>query len=480
MADDEANNAVDLFRERPMSSHTERRSWRQLWWLLALALGVAAVLGIPFWWHSNSGERDLREAIAETDRLDPAWRWEQIQEKREEIPAEDNGALEALAVQRDIDEKALFEIDVACEDFKPNRQLNWQQEEALKGLEKNQVAVTKARRLKRFSKGRLPARYSEDFVKADVPAQELRTVCVLLDLDVHEQLRVKNWDLAVDSVDSLFHLNGFFGDEAYPYAWLVRFAVRASAIDAMWRALAQAELGEDRLKTWQEMVKAAADQGLLLPALRAERAWNFGFLDSVRTGKVPLSARSFFGKTFSVEPQDVAFYLRSMNEMVQKATGKEHEVFREFVLREIRATDFCSRPDELMDVSSFLHPPRKLVQTAIRDRANLRCMQAALAAERYRLKHRRWPTSQDELVGAGLLRQPLIDPYDGKAIRIKLRPDGLAVYSVFENGTDDGGVFIHFEREANLDYGIQLWNPMERRAPPLPARAGEPPAEPEA
>ena len=63
---------------------------------------------------------------------------------------------------------------------------------------------------------------------------------------------------------------------------------------------------------------------------------------------------------------------------------------------------------------------------------------AALAAERFRLARGRWPETLDELVPAYLDAVPE-DPFDGKPLRYRRRPDGFTVYSIGENGRDDGG-----------------------------------------
>src|SRR5207247_132468 len=47
-------------------------------------------------------------------------------------------------------------------------------------------------------------------------------------------------------------------------------------------------------------------------------------------------------------------------------------------------------------------------------RTRLRCMIAALAAERFRIQTGRWPATWDELIAAKLLRAVPVDPFDGQ------------------------------------------------------------------
>ena len=54
--------------------------------VLAVAYGVYL-----FQWMTTS-----REDVAEADRLDPGWRLQEIEQKRETIPDQENGALVVL------------------------------------------------------------------------------------------------------------------------------------------------------------------------------------------------------------------------------------------------------------------------------------------------------------------------------------------------------------------------------------------------
>jgi hypothetical protein len=70
--------------------------------------------------------------------------------------------------------------------------------------------------------------------------------------------------------------------------------------------------------------------------------------------------------------------------------------------------------------------------------AHLRTAAAALAVERYRLAAGHWPESLAELVPAFLERVPE-DPFDGALLRYGRLDGGFVVYSVAEDGIDDGG-----------------------------------------
>src|SRR6266568_4360198 len=72
----------------PMPSLSKPGKWRRrLRWASWTALSLLILIGVGagLLWYSlertaTEGKKLLAEAIAETDALDPRWRWEQIQE----------------------------------------------------------------------------------------------------------------------------------------------------------------------------------------------------------------------------------------------------------------------------------------------------------------------------------------------------------------------------------------------------------------
>jgi len=102
----------------------------------------------------------------------------------------------------------------------------------------------------------------------------------------------------------------------------------------------------------------------------------------------------------------------------------------------------------------------KVSEASQRQLAFLRSSAAAVAVERYRLKHDNlWPRSLKEVVKAGLLKEIPKDPYDGQPLRFKRTPTGLVVYSLGPDKTDNGGVMNRGNPTAtNTDIGFELWD----------------------
>ena len=103
--------------------------------------------------------------------------------------------------------------------------------------------------------------------------------------------------------------------------------------------------------------------------------------------------------------------------------------------------------------------------------AQLRTAVAALAAERFRIDHGRWPESLDQLVPRYIKAVPR-DPFKEGPLKLVKLPDGVFIYSVGFDGKDDGGkINPKLRIRDGADTGFRLWNVDQRRQ-----AAGTPPA----
>ena len=94
----------------------------------------------------------------------------------------------------------------------------------------------------------------------------------------------------------------------------------------------------------------------------------------------------------------------------------------------------------------------KIDARATRQYAVMRCAEVACAVERWRLDHAgALPASLDVLVPQ-YLTAVLEDPMDGKTLKFRPRPGGFVVYSIGEDGTDDGGTEPRPGGMAHSDY----------------------------
>jgi len=112
----------------------------------------------------------------------------------------------------------------------------------------------------------------------------------------------------------------------------------------------------------------------------------------------------------------------------------------------------------------------RIEQAYWRSQAQLRAAIVALAVERFRHEHGRWPNSLAELVPSKLSKI-YTDPYDGQPLRYRKNKEGVVIYSVGPDKIDDGGKFDRLKvTTPGADIGIQLWDPDKRRQPPPPPK----------
>jgi hypothetical protein len=116
------------------------------------------------------------------------------------------------------------------------------------------------------------------------------------------------------------------------------------------------------------------------------------------------------------------------------------------------------------DASIFIFMPKimlssmdKLYPIHLRVRANIDCAIMALAIERYRLKEGKLPETVEMLV-PGYLPQVYVDPFDGKPLRYKQTEPGYMIYTIGEDGVDDGGrERDQKNRDKTYDWAFQVY-----------------------
>jgi len=91
-------------------------------------------------------------------------------------------------------------------------------------------------------------------------------------------------------------------------------------------------------------------------------------------------------------------------------------------------------------ITSYERPlVKSFVTQSLRVQTKVEMVIAAIALERYSLRLHKYPARLEEMVPSIVKRVP-IDYMDGKDLRYRLREDGTyLLYSVGDNGTDDGG-----------------------------------------
>ncbi|HEY1379613.1 MAG TPA: hypothetical protein VGF55_22610 [Gemmataceae bacterium] len=457
-----------------------RRRWR--FWLLLVGtpLVLALLAGVGWLVRVNGG---LSAAIADADRQDPRWRLEDIEADRFTPPPGHNAADTVAAVQRqkptpwpDPTKDELFN------DLPPEHELNDQQTAALKDeIVRAGPALAAARSMIDTPRGRHAISYAPNWIGTLLPLiQAHREVVVLLKYDVLDKAQAGDADGAVRSCHAAFHAGCSVGDEPFLISQLVRIACQAVAVNLLERTLAQGEPSEAVLAALQERLEAEEPAPLLLYGLRGERAGAHQLFENLRNGTVATaSAAGMLGMNLPSALNYVvnfpgfltsqhAGHLRFMNEMVEIAKLPPEQWAA-------RLAEQNAKVNQLPVMAKLLVPAvDKVARACQRNHALLRCAVVMIAAERYRKAKGQWPATPDDLVKAGLLKAVPGDPFAaGQAIKFAKAADGLIVYSVGEDGVDNGGKLDKNPTKAGADYGLRLWDVAVRRQPPLPPKPAD-------
>jgi hypothetical protein len=468
-----------------------RRPRRWPWVVLALLLTFVGLPLLSFvaycWYERRAAENELQAAVERTSQIDPRWRLDQIEADRTVVPDAENAALCVRAARRLLPERwppRVFGSD--WHDGSEAIQLRADQAAALRTeLDKYRPALEEARRLKDYTRGRSPLQYAPNVLATLVPHdEEARLVANFLQADAFLRAQDNDPDGALDSCRALLCAGRALGDEPFLITTLVRLGTRVMAVRCANRVLAQGSPSDAALVRLRDLLEDERQDNVLLQGLRGERAVLHDVSLRVEAGELALESLDGKGRPprgwgrvakLWVVPRVLrghAELLEALNEAVEQARLPPEDrgtFFEEF-----------SRRGPTMTWYARLFAPGcgKVGESDTRTHAEMRAALVGLALERYRHKHRRWPDALAALVPEFLPGVPA-DPYDGAPLRYRRLPDGVVVYCLGPDRSDDGGHLPEPGKtvHSGTDLGFRLWDVDQRRQPPPPFRgpAGEEP-----
>ncbi len=486
--------AADTLTE-PEICNLLRRSGRRAALRPWLAVGPMAILviALPFgviFYQSEQAKAELRHAIAEVDAADPRWRLEALEDDRAVLPDERNSArvvqrAKTLTPAQLFGPKTLPSgevIDIpwkAVANLPRSERLDSHLAQSLReDLEKAQAALAQARSLVDLPEGRHAIAWAPDGWSTLMPhLDNARDVANLLQFDSNLRAHDGEIDAALSSVRAALNVGRSIGDEPALISFYVRMTICALTIDALERALAQGQATDTSLENVQALLAREEAEPVLLNALRGERAighrfWSYletegasKFATKIGLANQPMPGLERLGTT--TYRQAHANALRNVTQAVAIVRLPVHKREDLFIELERNAR-------ERMRIGFVAN--EGFVKHAERERfvlAMIRSAAVAMALERFRLANGDWPQRLDELCPRFLDAVPL-DPCDGKPLRYVRKEVMVVVYSIGQNGQDDGGIIPWRWYADDGDVGFRLWHVPQRRQPPRNPEMGPP------
>jgi hypothetical protein len=454
---------------------TPRRGRRILLWAVGLLVGLPLALFCYLTWSLSSR---VEEAIAETDRLDPHWRLEDIEADRISPSRDDNAAAVIMALVKSAGRKRVDDhprYEKAFANLAAERQLTLEQTAIIRErLDALGESLQEARRLRDLPYGRYPLTYSADIFSTLInDQQDARVIGDWLQHDAYLRAQAGDVDGAFESCAARLNAARSVGDEPIVLTYLMRSIHDRLFVAALERVLAQGVVSEPRLADMQDRVRREIDdlQQQWINSVRGERAAMFRLYEGIKSGTVKVSQlRSvtrlgggrldlLFDALPALAVSDYPDHLRLMNQYVEIAKLPVAEQ-----MSKIRALE--RGPGGPAFFPEFMPGITKMAENHRHTQALLRCAMAAVAYERYRLKRARWPAVLEELVMTRFYDNVPIDPYIGQSLRMRHGGERLVIYSVGPDEQDDGGdVDVPPGSAHGKDLGFRLWDPSKRRQP---------------
>lgn len=447
--------------------------WRRLLiWLGALA---AIAIAVPLGLRAITGwleQRELDALYAEIDADDPNWRYADLAKDYPDPPPDEQNAAVRIMRVHNLLKKTGFALAAAKAKggpTNPNGRLPANQSAALRAaFAKLGPVPDEARQLKDLPEGRFRFEPSEGAVRnPNGPFVDARLLRIFDLLKCDAALRADDGEIeeAAESCQALVHAVHAINDYPDLTAQLIRSAGQHMAIDAIERTLGQGEISEDRLAALQRALEREAQHNRIYAALRGARAERHALQEKLDSGMslselYGRSGPSLGGRLREIFLADLGGYaerLRLYHDAVQASRLPEEARLAALEAAQEKAV---RRPDPVEGyvLACVINYAAEMMIA----QGRLRCAAMAIAAERYRLKQRRWPENADELVRAGLLEKPFRGPFDGQPLRWKATPTGIIVYTVGMDKADHGGKISRGGPASTANVGFELWWPALR------------------
>ena len=426
--DNPSSTDLMLIAMREARQCRQRRKRRlQLYLALFALLTVLALVGLYFY-DSHQAAQSLRDAIAETDRLDPHWRWDDIVKIGADLPDDQNAAIPIKAAALMIKGKGKWNDGKLIEHIGKKTP---RYRAAPDVVEKLRQAVLPHLAVVSTARHAIPLQTGY-YALPESPLGRFGTYAVdVLNLGRFLQhaseldIQNGNYEDAWTTALAILAADRSFGEEPTLFGHMARVDLRLRGVTALERILVNGGVADALLLQPQQQLIAAANIPILCFQRRGERAGWHEMLTGYETGKYGAydlthgqevwQLRGYYLWGGSLE-KNHAWILRQCNDMVDACKQPAPDRAR------VRELDKKSKDEAtgLATKSLFLDLSLAADSTT-QALTRLRCAATALAVERFRLNNNRWPNSLAEVVDAKLLDKIPDDPLWDE----KLRAQGI-------------------------------------------------------
>jgi hypothetical protein len=294
------------------------------------------------------------------------------------------------------------------------------------------------------------ARFPTDFslgINMKMPELERLRLCARL-IEVEAYVRAHHGDIAgaAESIRAMHTVAESLSGYPILVAYLVNIYIRGIEMDSLEELLPVVPFTDEQLAGFRDDIIAAEDSQDLYHAWVGERA----VIITVFRDPESIDENCFIEKPWTdvllLNDADLAWTLNCYAGWIAISKGPWPEALEESLRL---STEFEQSMDAMNSVQklAFLGTVQLLPAAnacfiaEAKFLARARAADAALAAQLYRRGHGRWPEKLEDLVPEFLAQVPT-DPFDGKPLRVHHTEDELVIYSVGEDGNDDGGHYV--------------------------------------
>jgi len=369
----------------------------------------------------------------------------------EDVPYGENAAeyvLDAIACLQKLDAEQERQLPWAGRDKMPARTEPLRQETARiidELLAKNEETIEYLQRTGALKRSRYPIDLTRGHATLVPHLSEIRQVGRLLCLKAILHAERGEPQLAVQALVGAFAVANSQTMEPVLISQLVRQSAQATTLSALERALNRTDLDDELLARLYETVTTAYDPNALARGFAGERCMTIAVLRDPRStgiGLPPVFATEgpsllqlHAARAIGLTDRLLVQHIDSVDGYIAALRLPPHERLKAAGLLEREYEQMCEAHPAL---THFMPTLAGFLRNDLACLTRLQVAGVALAIERYRLATGAPPKQLADLVPQFLDKLP-VDPYDGQPLRYERLDPGFVVYSIGNDGADDGG-----------------------------------------